>query len=93
MRMCAKCGEPAKPGQGYCKDCHRRYMRKWRAQRRFHVKHAVVAAPFRRDTPEGQVAAEAQAEAGVATVDHAVVSEEWVHLIDDAGLIVSAVRR
>ena len=28
------CSEPPRSGQRYCKDCHGKYMRVWRAKRR-----------------------------------------------------------
>jgi hypothetical protein len=31
-RLCSKCSaRPAKPGQSYCRECHRDYMKAWRA--------------------------------------------------------------
>ena len=28
------CGKPARFGQRYCQDCHRKYMQTWRAKRK-----------------------------------------------------------
>lgn len=28
------CDEPQRPGQRYCAECHRKYMRAWRAKKR-----------------------------------------------------------
>lgn len=35
-KLCSmpNCDKPQRPGQRYCCDCHKKYMRAWRAKRR-----------------------------------------------------------
>lgn len=36
IKLCSMpdCDEPQRPGQRYCAECHRKYMRAWRAKKR-----------------------------------------------------------
>lgn len=36
LKLCSmpNCSEPQRYGQRYCKDCHSKYMKAWRAKRR-----------------------------------------------------------